>query len=104
MSLIPAKGAECDRLTDTPNGGRMLRQLKELGIVSEASVTSRWKVYLASDLTLTDVETARVDEPLAISDPLPSVDHHAIEATLSELFANLERLERHAAAELASSG
>ena len=82
--------------------GRMLRQLAELGIVSEATATSRWKVYLAGDLVLADVKTARADEPLVLSEPLPSVDHQVIETTLSDLFADLARLERRAA-ELASS-
>ncbi|MEM8952424.1 MAG: helix-turn-helix domain-containing protein, partial [Pseudomonadota bacterium] len=101
---VVSAGLVAKHLDCTPQAaGRMLRQLAELGIVSEATATSRWKVYLAGDLASTDVETARADEPLVFSDPLPSVDHQAIEATLTDLFADLDRLERRTTSELASS-
>ena len=94
---VVSAGLAAKHLGCTPQAsGRMLRHLADLGIVSEATATSRWKVYLAGDLALADVETARADEPLVLSDPLPSVDHHAIEATLTDLFADLDRLERRA--------
>ena len=92
---VVSAGLVAKHLDCTPQAaGRMLRQLAELGIVSEATTTSRWKVYLAGDLALADGESAGADEPLVLSEPLPSVDHQAIEATLTDLFVDLDRLER----------
>jgi hypothetical protein len=90
----------------TPQGaGSMLRQLVELGIVTEATPRARWKIYLAGDLTLANDERSGAGEgALSFSEPLPEVDRDAMEATLDELFADLERLDRRAKATLTASG
>lgn len=93
----------------TPQGaGLMLRQLADLGIVTERTSRSRFKIFLAGDLALADRQRSSAGEaamdleaPLAVSDPLPEIDVGGIEATLDGLFADLERLNIRATTRLA---
>ena len=71
----------------------MLRHLADLGIVTEATVRTRWKIHLAGELALPDHSHDDEQPPLSFSDPAPAIGRDAIEATLEALFRDLERLE-----------
>ena len=79
----------------------MLRHLADLGIVTEATVRSRWKIYLAGDLAAPDRDHSDEQPPLSFSDPAPEIDREAIDAALDALFRDLERLEKRTRAALA---
>ncbi len=70
---------------------RILADLADRGVLHLVSRRQRWKIYLASDLTGSTGEAVSVDEPLAINQPLPSIDRDAISATLDRLLVDLER-------------
>ncbi len=90
----------------TQAAGQMLRRLVDFGIVTEATSRSRFKIYLAGDLTRFDRDRSGdgTETPLAISEPLPEIDREAVETSLDELFSDLERLDRRAKAALTSAG
>ena len=74
----------------------MLQQLVGLGILSEATPRSRWKIYLAGDLTMQDRDRLGAGEGISLSEPLAHVDREAIEMTLDGLFTDLDRLNERA--------
>ncbi len=84
-----------------PGAGRMLQHLAELGIVTAATDRSRWKIYLAGDLSVADANGGAPDRPLAFGEPVPPVDSEAIDATLDRLIADLDRAAGRAEARLA---
>jgi hypothetical protein len=89
----------------TPQGASgILQQLAELGVLIQATTRSRWKIFLASDLALAERDALGTEAPVALGERLPDVDREAIETTLDELFADLERLDKRAKAALTSAG
>ena len=89
----------------TPQGASgILHQLAELGVLTQATTRSRWKIFLAADLSVADRDRSGAEAPLELGAALPEIDRDAIEQTLDELFANLERLDQRAKAALTSAG
>ncbi|MEZ5935919.1 MAG: hypothetical protein R3F54_29205 [Alphaproteobacteria bacterium] len=76
--------------------------------MTAARLSSRWTIYLASDLSVADRDRSGAGEgatdPLGFSQPLPEIDREGVEATLDGLFAELERLEQRTEGRLASHG
>jgi|GEM_PF-7067619 len=88
----------------TPQGASaILKQLVDLGLLTEATSRSRFKVYLAGDLTSFHGDEAMADRPLAFSDPVRPVDVDALSAILDDLFADLDRVTARARERVAES-
>jgi hypothetical protein len=99
LAITPALSASlvARHVGCTPQGASgILQQLAELGVVTQATSRVRWKIYLASDLAIADRDRSGVEAPLAIGESLPEIDRDAIETTLDELFAELERTSSRA--------
>jgi hypothetical protein len=76
--------------------GRIAERLVATGILIEQTSRSRHKLFVASDLAGPAGADRFGDAPLVQSEPAPAVDMDAVSATLSGLFADIDRLSKRA--------
>ncbi|MEM8950690.1 MAG: hypothetical protein AAGC99_15290 [Pseudomonadota bacterium] len=77
--------------------GKITERLVEAGILIEQTSRSRHKVFVAGDLSGPAGADGFSDgPPLSFSEPAPAVDMDAVGATLSGLFADIDRLNKRA--------
>lgn len=71
--------------------GRVVERLIATGILIEQTSRVRHKVYMAGDLAMERRGDADLDGALSVSAPLRPVDVDALNATLDDVFADLDR-------------
>ena len=84
--------------------GQVIKLLLDQGIVLEQTSRARHKIFMAGDLAPGQRSAGDADGPLDISEPLRPLDVDAVEATLKDLYVDLDRVTARSQARLGKIG
>jgi len=84
--------------------GQVIKLLLDQGIVLEQTSRARHKIFMAGDLAPGQRSAGDPDGPLDISEPLRPLDVDAVEATLKDLYVDLDRVTARSQARLGKIG
>ena len=80
--------------------GQIIGRLAAQGVLVEQTGRARHKIFMAGDLAIGKSVDVAAEEALALSDPVKPLDVEAVQATLDQLYLDLERLAARSRAQL----
>lgn len=84
--------------------GQIIGRLAAQGVLVEQTARSRHKIFMAGDLAIGKSTGLATEDTLDLSAPADPLDVDALEATLDQLYADLERLTARSQVQLDKAG